>query len=83
VLNHVSTHVSNDEADEARAVLVDFKQLSVAASSIHTRKAFRDAFKARQSVVELAVSTDRRVRAQHLKAAEEIHALYEELTTTH
>lgn len=82
VLNHVSTHVANDEAEEARAALSDFKQLKVAESTIHTRKVFRDAFKARLSVPELVQATDR--RSPHLlKAVEEIAALYEELTVIH
>jgi len=79
VLNHVSNHVANEEADEARAVLADFRSLRVADSLIHTRKSFRDAFKARLSVVECADTLDRRARLSHAKAAEEVWAIYKEV----
>lgn len=79
VLNHVSNHVANDEADEARASLLDFKNLRVASSLIHTRKSFRDAFKSRLSVIECADTPDRRVREKHAKAAEETWSIYREL----
>lgn len=79
VLNHASTHVANDEADEARTFLAAFKSLRVAEALIHTRKSFRDAFKARLSVVECADNPDRRLRTPHTKAAEEVWAIYREI----
>jgi hypothetical protein len=52
----------------------------LAKTMICHRKAFRDAYRARVGVVELALSPDRKVRTAALKPAAEIWALYEEVT---
>jgi chromosome partitioning protein len=81
VLNQAPTHYQNEEVAETMAALADYPNLCLAKTVICHRKALRDAYRARRSVVELAGEyADRKVRLAAAKSAAEIWALYQEVT---
>lgn len=80
VLNHCSTHPSNEEIAYAREALAEFPNLPLATARLSHVKPWRDAYRARLGVVELSASVVRRERAAALKPSTEIWGLYKEIT---
>ena len=79
VLNKCSTHIAATDVEEARQSLSDFQNLGTADSVIHYRDPFKNAYKARLTVLELLEAPDRKVRSGAQKAAEEMRALFNEI----
>lgn len=79
VLNLCSNHTAARDVEEAAKYLGDFPNLSLARAVIHHRDAFKDAYKARITVVEAVTRLTPRERTKAAKAAEEIWALYREV----
>jgi chromosome partitioning protein len=79
VLNHVPTHSQSEEAAETIAALEEYPNLSLASAIVQHRKSFRQAYKMRIGVTEMAELDDRRYKALAVKSAAEIWALYLEV----
>lgn len=71
LLTMVSTHPKNNEKDVAADIIKDYKELSLASTLIHERKAYRDAISEGRCVIEIHSS----------KAANEITNLATEIQT--
>ncbi len=81
VLNQCSTHASDGEARDAIRELGEIcKHMHVCSARVGHRKAFRTAYRACRSVVELVAHSDRSVRELARKSSDEIWALYAEVS---
>lgn len=80
VLNHCSTHPSNDEIGYAREALAEFPNLPLAAARLSHVKPWRDAYRARLGVAELSSSPIRKERMAAIKPSVELWNLYKEIT---